>query len=172
MKITIAGLGGTGTSTVAKLLAKELGYEVMSGGDIFRQMAKEKGMTIYEFDEYVKANPHFDKILDKKQEEYGKTHDNFVLESRIGWFFIPDAFKIKLECELNERIRRVQEREGGDEEILKEKTLAREATYTPRYKALYGIDDWQADKHFDMIIDATVDTPDIIVANIIKRLHK
>lgn len=179
MKITISGLGGTGKSTVAQLLAQRLGYEKMSGGGIFRQMATEQGMTIEEFDQFVTGGDEsFDKKLDKRQEEYGANNDNFVLESRLGWYFVPDAIKIKLECDLDERIRRIAEDESADRtahtqadfETTKEKTLAREETYT-RYDDLYGIEQWNADDNFDYIIDTTNINPDQVVEHIIDYLQ-
>lgn len=132
MKITISGLGGTGKSTVAKLLADRLGYESMSGGGIFRQMAAEQGMSVEEFDQFVTGGDEsFDHKLDKRQEEYGKEHSDFVLESRLGWYFVPDAVKIKLICDLDERIRRIVGDESdnrtahvqGDFETTKQKHL-------------------------------------------------
>ena len=38
---------------------------------------------------------------------WGEVQDNFVLDSHIGWFFVPSAIKVKLGCELEERIRRI-----------------------------------------------------------------
>ena len=49
MKITISGLPGSGTTTVAKLLAERLGYKLISAGDVFRKLAMERGMTLEEF---------------------------------------------------------------------------------------------------------------------------
>ncbi len=172
MKITISGLSGTGTSTVGKLLATELGAVFMSGGNIFREMAEELGMSVYEFDEYVKTHPEYDEQLDARQKKFGEENNNFVFESRLAWFFIPDSFKVKLECELAERVRRIGEREEGNLDELRKKTLAREATYTPRYNKLYGIEDWHADENFDLIIDATSISQAEIVDIIKNKLNK
>jgi cytidylate kinase len=84
MKITISGIGGVGKGTISKLLAEKLGYAVLSGGDFFRKMAEEKDMTVYEFDQFVKENPEYDRKLDDMQKKYGEENDNFVLESRLG----------------------------------------------------------------------------------------
>ncbi|MFW0871056.1 MAG: (d)CMP kinase [Patescibacteria group bacterium] len=175
MKITISGLAGTGKSTVAKLLANHLGYQNMSGGGIFRQMAEEQGMSVEEFDAFVNGGDEsFDKKLDTRQQEYGASNDNFVLESRLGWYFVPDAIKIKLVCDLDERIRRIAEDTSdsriahtqADFETTKKKTLDREATYS-RYDSLYGIKEWNADEHFDYIIDTTHISPQEVVAQIL-----
>ena len=45
MLLTISGPIGSGKSTVAAALAEELSYEHVSGGDIFRELAAERGYT-------------------------------------------------------------------------------------------------------------------------------
>jgi len=154
MKITITGLPGSGTSTVGRELADRLGYEFQSGGNIFRQMAAENGMSLYEFDHFVRSHPEHDHWLDNRQAEYGREHDNFVLESRLGWYFVPDSLKVRLDCELDERMRRVADREGISIEEAREKNSAREKTYI-RYRELYGIEDFLSDEHFHVTADTT-----------------
>ena len=53
MNITITGNLGSGKSSVAKIL-KEKGYEYSSTGNIFRQLAMEKGLSVEEFNKRVK----------------------------------------------------------------------------------------------------------------------
>ena len=52
MNITITGNLGSGKSSVAKIL-KEKGYEYSSTGNIFRQLAMEKGMSVEAFNKQV-----------------------------------------------------------------------------------------------------------------------
>jgi len=170
MKITISGIGGVGKGTISKLLGEKLNYQVLSGGDFFRAMAKEQGMDLYEFEEYVKTQPDFDYKLDKMQEKFGQENDNFVLESRIGWYFVPDSFKIKLICEEGERLRRIKERDGGEIDEIKAKEEQRLKAIKERYKKLYQIDDFQADENFDLIVDTTKLNPDEIVNLILERI--
>ena len=47
--ITISGLPGSGKTTVARLVAKELGLEHVYAGDIFRRQAAEAGVTLEEY---------------------------------------------------------------------------------------------------------------------------
>lgn len=178
MKITIGGLSGTGTSTISKKLAKELGYTRYSGGDMQRMNAAELGMTIEQYDEYLKSHPELDNAIEERQRVLGQEEDNFVLESRIGWSVIPDAFKIKLDCDLDERISRITHDASPDRiahtrsdfEETKRKTLAREATYQQRFNELYNINHWNADEHFDLIIDTTHIAPDEIISKILEKL--
>ncbi len=154
-KITIFGLAGAGKTTVGKLLAKELNYEFVSSGNLFRERAKSMGMTLYELEALCNKNPNFDREFDKDVEKYGRTHQNFVLESRLGWYFVPDSFKIKLTCDLNERVKRVARRDKESFEEALKKTQFREISHEERYFKTYGITNFGHDSIFDVIVDST-----------------
>jgi cytidylate kinase len=164
MKITIGGLSGTGTSSVGKALAKHYSYEFVSGGNFARQIAMENGMTMEERDKYLLDHPEVNDAekIDGMQKEYGKTKDNFVLESRLGWFNIPDSIKIKLKCSDEVRFQRTSkqdpERFGTtieDFENTKKKSLDREENHRASIEHWYGIQNLNDNKHFDFILDNT-----------------
>lgn len=164
MKITIGGLSGTGTSSVGKALAKNLNFEFASGGNFARQLAAEKGMSIEEWDKYMLDTGDFsdDAKIDGMQKEFGEKKNDFVLESRLGWFNIPDSLKIKLYCDDNVRFERTSkqdpERFGttiDDFENTKKKSLQREEDHRQRIENLYGIKNLNDDTHFDIVIDTT-----------------
>lgn len=179
MKITIGGLAGVGTSTIGRMLAKKYEYNFYSGGNLFRKAAQEHGMTMEEFDHYMTTHPEYDKEIDALQAKIGE-EDNFVLESRIGWYFIPDAHKIKLNCDLDVRVQRIVDSKGKgriayeeqDFEATKLKTLDREETHRKRIEKLYGIENLADDTHYDLVVDTTDMTPDEIVAYISKNIEQ
>ena len=172
MKITIFGLPGAGKSTVGKALADKLGYVYMSSGNIFREMANNHNMSIYEFDEYARDNPKFDIELDKHVEKFGVENDNFVFESRLAWHFIPDSFKIKLLCEEDVAFKRISERENISFDEAKSKTVKRSDTISNRYKNIYpNIKYPPEDLVFDLIIDNTYISVDKQLSEIIEKLN-
>lgn len=163
MKITLGGNSGTGTSTIAKKLAEKYNLKFYSGGGIQRINATRRNMTIEEYDVFLKANIDIDKEVENTQIEIGKTEDNFIIESRMGWYCVPDSIKIKLDCDLNTRIQRIVD--GGkdpqrvahkaeDFQTTMEKTLKREETYNKRWNEVYNVN-WNADENFDLVIDTT-----------------
>ena len=65
MLLTISGEIGSGKSTIARLASTKLGYSYVSGGDIFRDLAKEKGMTVDEFGALAEKEENIDRDLDR-----------------------------------------------------------------------------------------------------------
>jgi CMP/dCMP kinase len=165
-KITIFGLAGTGTTTVGKKLAEHLGYTFTSTGTIFRNKAESLGLDLYSFEELCNKDPRYDFEIDKETDKFGKENGDFVLESRLGWYFIPDSFKVKVVCDFDTRIKRVAQRDNLSFEDAKEKTLFREHNGVTRYREYYGIDDFGADQHFDLIVDSSAHMPDEILEKI------
>lgn len=170
--ITISGLPGSGTTTVAKLLAKKLSLKYVNVGEIFRELAEEHKMGLQFFEKYCEENPEIDIELDKRQEKILRK-GNVVVEGRLsGWIAhlkkIP-AFKIWLDCEEKERIRRIIEREGGEYKEKKKETKERVESEKRRYKKFYGIN--LDDKSiYDLVIDTTNIKPEEIVKKILENL--
>lgn len=171
-KITLFGLAGTGTSSVGKLLAKKLGYTFMSTGNIFRAKADSLGLTLHEFEELCNQNPEHDKALDQDVKNFGEKNDNFVIESRLAWYFIPDSIKIKLHCDFVERIKRVAKRDGVSTKEAQGLTLAREAFGAQRYKDFYDIHDFAPDSAFDLCIDTTTTPIEKVIERILSYLEE
>ena len=99
MIITISGKAGSGKSTVAKLLAKELELKHYSMGDLQRKYAKERGITIEELGKLEEKDDTIDREVDASQSELAKNQDNFVIDSWLGFHFIPKSIKIFLDCD-------------------------------------------------------------------------
>lgn len=139
MIITLSGPPGSGTSTVGKKLAKKLDLRFVSIGDIFRQMAKEKGMTLDQFSEMAEKDPHFDKEVDIRQaEEANKGH--VILDSRLsGWLVRNADVKVWLKAPLDIRLKRVSKRDKITEEKAFIEITLREESEKKRYKKYYNI---------------------------------
>lgn len=155
VKISLFGLAGTGTSSVGKFLADKRKYIFYSSGNIFREMASERGMDLYKFGKLCEKEPQIDMELDKRIEKFGKTNDDFVIDSRLSWYFIADSIKIKLVCSDEIRIKRVSERDEITLDEAKKKTIEREISEKTRYYNYYKIKNYSEDKHFDLIIDTS-----------------
>ncbi|MDD5318691.1 MAG: cytidylate kinase family protein [Candidatus Pacebacteria bacterium] len=165
-KITIFGLAGTGTSSVGRLLAKKIGADFISAGDIYRQTAKDLGLSLVEYEKICAVDGDHDRALEQKMKEYGESHEHFVAESRLAWFSMPDAFKIKFITDFDERLARVVKRDGVSLEAALAETSLREKAALDKYRTYYGLEDYSADEHFGLIIDTTHLTQDEVVQKI------
>lgn len=169
--ITISGLPGTGTTTIAKLLEKKLGLKYVYSGDIFRKMAKKYKMSLEEFGNYCERHRDVDEQLDRYQLEILQK-GNVIVEGRMaGWLahrnHIPST-KVLLEADLETRASRIVKREKGDIEKRKKEILKRENSEATRYKKYYNID-LDDTSIYDLIVDSSDKTPDEIVEIIIKK---
>lgn len=176
MIITITGKPGSGKSTVGKLLAKELGYEYFSGGDLRGKIALDRGITIDELNKIGEAERWTDEECDKLIEKMGKERDSLILDSRTAWHFVPKSFKVFLDVDLMEAAKRVFKDQRPDEEKassakeLHGRMKARMESDAQRYKKWYGIDYLDA-KNYDLVIDTTKLTPQMTVKKILDAVR-
>ena len=142
MLITISGPAGSGKSTVAAGLAERLGSEHVSGGDIFRELAAERGLTPLELNKLAEEDDAIDRDLDRRQRDLAAGRDDLVLESRLaGWMAGDHAeFRIWLDAPLDIRTERIADREDKPVGTAREETVERADSEALRYEEYYGID--------------------------------
>ena len=63
MIITVSGTPGSGKSTIAKALAKNFRLKYFSSGDLMRNLAEKKGISLAELNKLAEDNPSV--VLDK-----------------------------------------------------------------------------------------------------------
>ena len=162
MIITIGGLAGTGTTTLAQVLSEKLNVPYISAGFIFREMAAERGMSVLEFSEFAEGNDEIDKEIDKRQAEKAKSTDNLILEGRLSAFFVDNAdLRICLMTPFDVRSKRIAEREDKSVDVAKSEIIIREESEVLRYKEIHNIDISNMEI-YDLIINTDSFDPEII----------
>jgi cytidylate kinase/H/ACA ribonucleoprotein complex subunit 4 len=168
MIITIGGPPGSGKTTVARMLSKELGKEVVVIGEIFRSLAKERGYTLVEFGEIASKDHNIDMEIDKKTVEIAKNGD-FILEGRLAGIMLQKSeipsFKVWLDADIDTRAGRIVKREGGNLEEIKNRILEREQCEKKRYKDIYEVN--LDDKN---IYDLVIETSNISAEEVVKLI--
>ncbi|MGH9186601.1 MAG: (d)CMP kinase [Acidimicrobiales bacterium] len=171
MLITISGLPGSGTSTVAKRVAAELGFAHLDGGTVFRQLAADRGMTLAAFGAYAEEHPEIDVELDGRLAARARTGD-VVLESRLaGWIAVNEqlsGLRVWIACDEIVRAARVARRDLLDVESALAANRAREASERARYARYYGIDITDLGI-YDLVLDSTSAAPEDLAAAVIAR---
>jgi len=118
----------------------------ISAGNIFRQIAKERGHTLEEFSILAKDLPNIDLEIDERTKKYGQVN-NTVIDAQLAAYFTPknnnsvypSIIKICITASPETRWRRISKRDGISFEDAKHETNIREEMEAERFKSLYQI---------------------------------
>lgn len=176
--ISLGGELASGKGTVSKILMQRLNYTVYRNGDYFRKLAKESGMDVTSFNEYVKDHPEIDRRIENSASEYAKEHNNFIIDARLGWYAVPQSFKVYLKVDINVAAKRVfedeariNERKFDNVEEQKKDIEKRYKLENERYWELYGVRK-EDESNYDFVLDTTYLTPDEVADKIEKEYKK
>lgn len=167
--IAISGKSGCGNTTVSRLLAAKLGFELVNY--TFRNLAAERGVDLATIIELAEEDFSFDRLVDARQVELARAGDS-VIGSRLAIWMLPDAsLRIYLTASAEARARRIWSREGGEYEAVLAFTRDRDAKDHERYRRIYAIDN--DDFAFaDLIINTERFAPEAIVEIIIQAYNE
>ncbi len=172
--VTIVGTPGSGKSTLAKMLATKLGYKHYSMGDLRREMATERGMSLAEMNQRSESGEEdTDTPVEQHLKELGQKENDFVVDCRTGPLMIPKSIKIYIDAD--ERVRadrllhsyRIAEEAHSIEEAMA-MNKARVESGSMRYKKYYDFDPWDT-KHYDLVLDSTNTGPDELLQQVLEK---
>ncbi len=161
MIIAIAGPIGVGKSTVARGLADRLGYRYISGGEVFRDLARVRGISVVEVNKLAEQDPSLDREVDQRQRDLA-SQGNCVVESRLSGWVVDADVKVWLRAPVEVRAARVAQREGQTLTAAHAEFADREQSEWSRYKELYDIDMTDMSP-YHLVIDTTRWTAEAIV---------
>lgn len=169
MLVTVSGLPGSGTSTVARAAATELGLDHVDGGTVFRTVAAEHGMSLAAYAALAEHDEKIDRALDDRLTERAVRGD-VLLESRLsGWLATRAALRslcVWIRCDETERARRVAARDGHEAEVALTFNQQRERSERVRYLGYYDIDLTDL-TIYDLVLDSTDASPPDLVAAVV-----
>lgn len=188
MIITISGTPGSGKSTIAKILTEELKAERIYVGGIRRELAKKKGMTLMELNEYAQTHPETDVDVDEKAAQEARRLEKatkiVVVEGRTQFHFLPESVKIFITVDMDEAAKRIwkdlqhtdlqqQRNEGTIRSLaeMKKSLLERFENDQRRYKKYYNLDITDT-RQYDLVIDTTKITAEQAAEKILRFLEK
>lgn len=172
MLITLSGLPGSGTSTVARTVASRLGLDHLDGGTVFRSLAAERGLSLAEFALVAEGDDSIDRALDDRLVDRARGGDVLVESRLAGWLATRAelaALRIWIHCDEVERARRVGGRDGHEADEALATNQAREASERTRYLTFYGIDLTDL-SIYDLVVDSTRTPPDAIIEQIVSAV--
>lgn len=139
--ITLSGPPGCGATTLGELLAEAIGCPYVSGGDIFRELAESREMSLNQLTAKADESDEIDRALDQRlraiAEKWGVVNKPFILQSRLaGWLAGNRAdLRIWLDAPNEIREERISERDETTPEMR-----VREVSEAGRYDSYYEID--------------------------------
>lgn len=161
--VTVSGRIGSGTTTLAVALSKELDWELLEGGAIFEKFHQEMQKDELEVD----ARPDdFDLKYEKKIKDTLKNKEHQIIQSHLAGFDaqdIPGVFKILVICEdegedkVDIRIDRLVNRKGISVDDAKKEVKVREERNLEKWRRLYADGDqnwvyWDP-KYYDLVVN-------------------
>ena len=175
MRITISGPPGSGKTTACRMLSQKMGMRSIVFGEFFRELAKERGMTLAEFGVLAENDPSIDEKIDGMILDAARKDPNVILESRLSAHMLTKnnipAFRVYIGASPEVRIKRVGIREGESLEEVQKHTIERQSSEAKRYKMYYDID--IEDKSvYDLILDTDDMDPEQVVNSILKGIEE
>ena len=175
--ISLGGELASGKGTTSRVLMKRLNYGIYRNGDYFRELAKKMNMDVTTFNIYVENHPEIDRQIENSAAEYAKTHDNFIIDARLGWYAVPESFKVYLKVDLDVAARRAffdEARKDSEKfNTLEEQKADIQKRYkleNERYWQLYQVRK-EDESTYDLVIDTTELTGEE-TADIIEKEYK
>jgi len=175
-KISLSGLVGSGKSSIGKQLAQILNYEFISVGNFSRKIAQEKyGMNINEFQKYCEKNPQIDHEIDTYFTQYCLKNAHLVIDYRLAFYFITDAFHVflKVSDEMAfQRLKNAKDAQRNQEfdnqknmyEVMKKRNEDMKNRFLKTYQT-----DFTDESHYHLVIDTDHLNPNQICDLILKK---
>lgn len=164
--ISLAGDLAAGKGTISEILIKKLDYGIYRNGEYARKLAREMGLDITSFNAFLAEHPEIDLQIEKSAAEYAQTHDDFIIDARLGWYAVPESFKVYLKVDIDVAAQRAfydPKRKSTENfatiEEQKEDMQRRFKMENERYWKLYHVhkDDMS---NYDLVVDTTNLTPE------------
>lgn len=180
--ITLSGKPGSGKSSTADRVAEMLGYTRYSSGDFVRDYTHTKKMTLGEFNERAESHPELDHTTDEKLRGL-RDYNDIVIDSRLGFYWIPESFKVYLDLDSDVAIARIfkdanfnttrsDSGEGGTSmSDVMDQVADRMQSERMRFKKLYGVNPYSIE-HFDLVVDTARHSPQTVALTIFDTYKK
>ena len=165
MIISIGGTQGSGKSTIAQKLSEALGWPRYYMGGLRREAASKSGLTLAEYNKLGETDPSTDLEVDNYQKELGEKEDNFIIEGRTSWYFIPHSLKLYIDVDKETGAKRIfnnlqmknnrnEDKNLNSVEAVLKSNIERQESDAKRYKKYFNIDVYNP-KNYDFYLNTT-----------------
>jgi cytidylate kinase len=150
--LTISGPSGSGKTTVARGLSQRLGFVHISAGEVFRDLARERDLSLEQLSKFAEKDPEIDQMVDARQAVLAQSYENVIVDGRLSGCVLKGDLAVWLKAPLEVRADRIARRERKGRAIALRETRARDTSEAVRYLAFYNIDTTNLDI-YNLVID-------------------
>jgi cytidylate kinase len=180
--ISISGKPGSGKSSTADKVAELLSYTRHSSGDMVRTILEKKKMTLAEYNTRAETNHNLDAEVDEQLRQLRDKKD-IVVDSRLGFYWIPESFKVYLDLDIDIATVRIfkdsvsnsmrNSENGGAASLdaVSKQVRSRMLNEQSRFRKLYGVDPYD-NTHFDFVIDTSRQNPQSVAIAVFDAYKK
>jgi len=139
--LTVSGPPGCGATSLCTRLSAAMGCPYVSGGEVFRELAADRGLNLNQLTAHADESDDIDRALDRRlrsiAEKWGASNKPFILESRLAGWLAGNRADVRIWLDAPEEVR--QARIADREETVAEMRV-REVSEAGRYESYYEID--------------------------------
>lgn len=163
--ITLSGKPGSGKSSTADKIAELLGYTRHSSGDMVRSVLARNKMTLEQYNHQAKTDYDLDQQIDDELRNL-RDQDDIIVDSRLGFYWIPESFKVYLDIDLDLATARIYKdavtnksrslvgTSSSSLSVVSQQVKKRMLNEQSRFRKLYGVDPYEK-SHFDLVVDTS-----------------
>jgi CMP/dCMP kinase len=178
--ITLSGKPGSGKSSTSDKVAELLNYTRYSSGDIVRKIIKKEGLTLAEFNKQAEEYHKIDHLIDDELRKLRNEQD-IVIDSRLGFYWIPESFKVYLNLDIDVAIARIYKdmaenkargvESGNSMTEVMHNVKSRLKSEEERFTRLYGVNPYRLE-NFDLVVDTSRHSPQTVALAIFDNYQK
>ncbi len=180
--ITISGKPGSGKSSTADKVAELLSYTRYSAGDIVRKVVRKQRISLEEFNRRAQDDHEMDDMIDEELRNL-RTEKDIVVDSRLGFYWIPESFKVYLDLDDDVAVARIYNdvvsNNARDTEASSNTSLhdvdrmvrERMSNERRRFMTMYGTDPYKP-SNFDLVINTSRHSPQTVALTVFDNYQK
>ncbi len=158
MKIAISGFAGSGKTALANklysiLFSKYPGMSLIK--PTFKDLAKEKGLSLMEFQELAEKDFDIDREFDNYIKKKASESQHCIVSTWLAIWMVDADLRVFLYSSVEERARRVAKRDGMSFMNALEHVKERDEQNIKRYKEVYNIDITNFNERADIVLNSS-----------------
>ncbi len=170
MLVIIGGPGGTGSTTIARILAKKWGLHHIYAGKLMRAMEgddEKRDINTENLEHSSKDDLDIDEFMVKMSYRLNTLIEGKFFAAIATKLQIPCTLKLWLTADLSTRVKRVMKREGHEHngklppksseiyQNTRKRLMQKESEDIRRCRGLYGFDLGKPERFNDIVLDST-----------------